>query len=161
MMLFRILAEALPSKTIAESLDYNSLQIQYERRMMKGLQFLGAFTWSKTIDDACGAIDTCQPQLYTNFQIGTRAFQSGSAIPAGLELPLRTAFWQGQNVGAETHPNGSITLSVAGSSTGFTLYKPDSLSAFTVSNITPCGPRWEAHGKPRQSHQILQHCGLC
>jgi hypothetical protein len=49
--------------------DYNSLQAQYERRMTNGLQFLGAFTWSKTIDDACGAIDTCQPQLYSNYKL--------------------------------------------------------------------------------------------
>jgi hypothetical protein len=37
--------------------------------MTNGLQFLAAFTWSKTIDDACGAIDTCQPQLYTDYKI--------------------------------------------------------------------------------------------
>lgn len=49
--------------------DYNSLQAQYERRFTHGLQFLGAFTWSKTIDDACGSIDTCQPQLYTDYKI--------------------------------------------------------------------------------------------
>jgi len=49
--------------------DYNSLQAQYERRYTNGLQFLGAFTWSKTLDDACGAIDTCNPQLYTNYVI--------------------------------------------------------------------------------------------
>jgi hypothetical protein len=49
--------------------DYNSLQLQYERRMTNGLQFLGAFTWSKTIDDACGSIDTCQPQLYTDYKL--------------------------------------------------------------------------------------------
>jgi hypothetical protein len=49
--------------------DYHSLQAQYERRMTNGLQFLAAFTWSKTIDDACGAIDTCQPQLYTDYKI--------------------------------------------------------------------------------------------
>ena len=48
---------------------YNSLQAQYERRFTKGLQFLGAFTWSKTIDDSCGALDTCAPQLYTNYTI--------------------------------------------------------------------------------------------
>lgn len=46
--------------------DYHSLQAQYERRMTNGLQFLGAFTWSKTIDDSCG-LDSCAPQLYTNF----------------------------------------------------------------------------------------------
>lgn len=47
---------------------YHSLQAQYERRMTNGLQFLGAFTWSKTIDDACG-LDSCPPQLYTNFNL--------------------------------------------------------------------------------------------
>jgi carboxypeptidase family protein len=49
--------------------DYDALQAQYERRFSQGLQFLGAFTWSKTIDDACGSIDTCQPQLYTDYKI--------------------------------------------------------------------------------------------
>jgi hypothetical protein len=49
--------------------DYNSLQAQYERRLTNGLQFLGSFTWSKTIDDACGSIDTCNPQLYTDYKI--------------------------------------------------------------------------------------------
>jgi hypothetical protein len=50
------------------SSDYHSLQAQYERRLTKGLQFLGAFTWSKTTDDSCG-LDNCQPQLYSNFGI--------------------------------------------------------------------------------------------
>jgi hypothetical protein len=49
--------------------DYHSLQAQYERRMTNGWQFLGSFTWSKTIDDACGAIDVCQPQLYTDYKL--------------------------------------------------------------------------------------------
>lgn len=49
--------------------DYHSMQAQYERRMFQGLQFLGAFTWSKTIDDGCGDLDTCSPQLYTNYAL--------------------------------------------------------------------------------------------
>ena len=49
--------------------DYHSLQLQYERRFTKGLQFLGSFTWSKTIDDSCGNLDACSPQLYTNYVI--------------------------------------------------------------------------------------------
>ncbi len=48
---------------------YHSLQAQYERRFTDGLQFLGAFTWSKTIDDACGNLDTCAPQFYGNYAI--------------------------------------------------------------------------------------------
>lgn len=46
--------------------DYHSLQAQYERRLTNGLQFLGAFTWSKTTDDSCG-LDNCQPQVFSNF----------------------------------------------------------------------------------------------
>jgi hypothetical protein len=49
--------------------DYHSLQIQYERRFTNGLQFLGSYTWSKTLDDSCGNLDVCLPQLYTNYAI--------------------------------------------------------------------------------------------
>jgi len=49
--------------------DYHSLQAQYDRRLTNGLNFTGAFTWSKTIDDACGDLDTCAPQFYKNFAI--------------------------------------------------------------------------------------------
>lgn len=48
---------------------YDALQAQYERRFTNGLQFLGSFTWSKTIDDACGNLDVCAPQLYSDYKI--------------------------------------------------------------------------------------------
>jgi|SRR5579883_1065608 hypothetical protein len=49
--------------------DYNAMQLQYERRITNGLQMTGAFTWSKTIDDSCGNLDTCSPQLYTDYAL--------------------------------------------------------------------------------------------
>jgi len=49
--------------------DYDALQAQYERRLTQGLQVTGAFTWSKTLDDSCGNLDACAPQLYTNYGI--------------------------------------------------------------------------------------------
>jgi Carboxypeptidase regulatory-like domain len=48
---------------------YNSLQAQVEHRFTRGFEFLGAFTWSKDIDDACGDLDSCAPQTYKNFAI--------------------------------------------------------------------------------------------
>jgi hypothetical protein len=72
--------------------DYNSLQAQYERRTTRGFQFLGSFTWSKSIDDSCGNLDKCQPQLFSNFKI-ERA-RSNQDVPYRLvlsslyELPL-------------------------------------------------------------------------
>jgi carboxypeptidase family protein/TonB-dependent receptor-like protein len=49
--------------------DYNALQAQYQHRFTHGLQVTGAFTWSKTLDDSCGNLDACAPQLYTDFGI--------------------------------------------------------------------------------------------
>jgi Carboxypeptidase regulatory-like domain/TonB dependent receptor len=49
--------------------SYNALQAQYERRFTGGLQFMGSFTWSKTLDDSCGDLDVCSPQLYTDYNI--------------------------------------------------------------------------------------------
>jgi hypothetical protein len=51
--------------------DYHSLQAQYEHRLTHGLVVTGAFTWSKTIDDSCGNLDTgnCAPQLYTDYKL--------------------------------------------------------------------------------------------
>ena len=71
---------------------YNSVQAQYERRITKGLQFLGAFTWSRTIDDSCGALDTCAPQLYTNYTIERGLSEIDQpyhlSLSALYELPL-------------------------------------------------------------------------
>lgn len=72
--------------------DYHSLQAQYERRFTNGLQFLGAFTWSKTIDDACGDLDTCAPQFYKNFGIERGLSNQDQpyrlSLSAIYELPL-------------------------------------------------------------------------
>jgi carboxypeptidase family protein/TonB-dependent receptor-like protein len=48
---------------------YNSLQMQYERRLTHGLQALASFAWSKTLDDSCGDLDTCSPQDPKNFRL--------------------------------------------------------------------------------------------
>ena len=52
--------------------DYDALQAQYERRLAQGLMITGAFTWSKTLDDSYGNLDSGggnEPQLYTNYAI--------------------------------------------------------------------------------------------
>jgi hypothetical protein len=63
---------ALGSVTVQDNSGnshYNAAQAQYERRFSRGLQFLGSFTWSKTIDDSCGDLDVCAPQLYTDYKL--------------------------------------------------------------------------------------------
>jgi len=50
--------------------DYNALQLQYEHRLSHGLTVTGAYTWSKTLDDGFGNLDSGganEPQLYTAY----------------------------------------------------------------------------------------------
>jgi hypothetical protein len=49
--------------------DYHSLQAQFERRMMQGLQVTGSFTWEKETDDTCGAYDCQGPQDFRNLAL--------------------------------------------------------------------------------------------
>jgi len=84
------------------------MQAQYERRFTSGFQFLGAFTWSKTIDDGCGNLDTCSPQLYTNYAIERGLSNQDQNYHLSLsslyELPFGAA-----NTGATTCLGRGIT----------------------------------------------------
>jgi Carboxypeptidase regulatory-like domain len=80
---------------------YHSLQAQYEHRFHSGFQFLGAMTWSKDIDDSCGALDSCAPQLYTNYRIErglSNIDQRYRLVLSGLyELPFGRGRMFGRN----------------------------------------------------------------
>ena len=80
--------------------DYHAMQLQYERRLTRGLQVTGAFTWSKTLDDSCGNLDACAPQLYTDFAIeralSTQDVDYVLSSSALYELP----FGRGKQFGA-------------------------------------------------------------
>ena len=49
--------------TIANS-AYNSLQVSLERRFSKGLQFLAAYTWSRSFDEASSFENTLNPLCF-------------------------------------------------------------------------------------------------
>ncbi len=51
------------------SSDYQSLQVQLERRFSNGWQFLASYTWSHTLDDGLGAFDTGQPIDLRQFRL--------------------------------------------------------------------------------------------
>ena len=123
--------------------DYNSLQIQYERRMMKGLQFLGAFTWSRTIDDACGAIDTCQPQLYTNFKLEHALSNQDQPYRLVLSSLYELPFGRGKRWGGDV--SKWVNYAIGGWQLNgiYTLQAGQPFSV-TVSNIT----RADLVGKP-------------
>ena len=80
--------------------DYHSLQAQYERRLTKGLQFLGSFTRSKTIDDACGAITPAShsftPTTRSNAGSLIKISPTGSLLSSLYELPFgKGKHWAG------------------------------------------------------------------
>ena len=81
--------------------DYSALQAQYERRLTNGLQLTGAFTWSKTLDDSCGNLAACAPQLYTDYTLerglSTQDQDYAMSISALYELP----FGRGKRFGGD------------------------------------------------------------
>jgi hypothetical protein len=58
-----VFASIFAQDTIANS-AYNSLQVSLERRFAKGLQFLAAYTWSKSFDDASSVENTLDPLCF-------------------------------------------------------------------------------------------------
>jgi hypothetical protein len=58
-----VFASIFAQDTIANS-AYNSLQVSLERRFAKGLQFLAAYTWSKSFDQASSVENTLDPLCF-------------------------------------------------------------------------------------------------
>jgi len=83
--------------------DYHSLQAQYERRFTRGLQFLGAFTWSKTMDDSCGNLDTCAPQFYKNFAIERGLSNQDQDYRLTLSALYELPFGRGKRWGSDVN----------------------------------------------------------
>jgi Carboxypeptidase regulatory-like domain len=83
--------------------DYNSLQLQYERRFFQGLQFLGSYTWSKTMDDSCGNLDVCAPQLYTNYKIERGLSNQDQSYRLVLSALYELPFGQGKRWGGNVN----------------------------------------------------------
>lgn len=81
--------------------DYDSLQVQYERRMTKNWQFLGSFTWEKVLDDSCGALDCAQPQDYLNYKIEHGRSEIDQPYRLVLSSLYELPFGRGQRWGSD------------------------------------------------------------
>ena len=81
--------------------SYNSLQAQYERRFAQGLQFLGSFTWSKTLDDSCGNLDACAPQLYSDYGIERGLSNQDQSYRMVLSALYELPFGRGKRWGGD------------------------------------------------------------
>ncbi len=81
--------------------DYHALQAQYERRFTNGLQFLGSFTWSKTLDDSCGNLDACAPQLYTDYAIERGLSNQDQDYAMVLSAIYELPFGRGKRFGGD------------------------------------------------------------
>jgi Carboxypeptidase regulatory-like domain/TonB dependent receptor len=125
---------------------YNSLQAQYERRFAHGWQFLGGFTWSKTLDDSCGDLDVCNPQLYTNYRL-----EHGRAdIDQNYRLTLSSLYELPIGRGKRWGSNWSTPVNwIAGGWQINGIYTLQSGLPFSVSaNGTPSNARADQVGKP-------------
>jgi hypothetical protein len=80
--------------------DYNALQVKFERRLSRGLQALGSYSWSHSIDIA--STDAIATNINTPGQVanpsvdrGNSSFDIRHAVTAGVtyELPAILSGW--------------------------------------------------------------------
>jgi len=83
--------------TNAATSDYNALQVQFQRRLSRGLQALASYTWSHSIDTASAGSSSGNlanafvPGINTSTNRGASDFDIRDAFSAGLtyDIPVR------------------------------------------------------------------------
>jgi hypothetical protein len=127
------------------SSDYDALQVQFQRRLSRGLQAVASYTWSHSIDDLSSNNDNVDPPRRGNsdFDVrhnfaaaltydvpGTYSNPVASAILKqwGFDVRLagRSALPFSVNSGYVTLSNGTFTYSVPNLVSGVPIYLSDS-----------------------------------
>jgi hypothetical protein len=73
--------------------DYNALQVQFQRRLTRGLQALASYTWSHSIDDASAgsygnASNALVPGINPNSNRGSSDFDVRNAFSTGVTYDI-------------------------------------------------------------------------
>jgi Carboxypeptidase regulatory-like domain len=155
----------------ASSSSYNALQFRSERRAGRGLTFLAAYTFSKSIDNVSSVLggsvgsglpqnsnDTRQDRALSDFNAAHRlTFSSVYDLPFGRKWSshswlLRTLFDNWQASGILTAQTGSpFTVNLAASQSGSAVaafgnpYRPDLLSDPFTPGPVPANPNPACH----------------
>jgi hypothetical protein len=135
----------------ASASNYHSMQFRTERRVTSGLAFLGAYTWSKSIDDVSnvfgGAVGSGLPQNSQDIQgdRGPSDFNATNRVSASVlyDLPFIRAASQGSALRKTLLANwqtGGIFSAQSGSPFTVTLPSPTGVSASAVAFGYPGRP---------------------
>ena len=106
--------------------DYNALQVKFERRLSRGLQALGSYSWSHSIDiastDAIATnINTPDQVADPNVDRGNSNFDIRHAVTAGVtyELPEVKAFkpiFNGWSIDSFLYARSALPVNIVGGS---------------------------------------------
>jgi len=120
--------------------NYNSLQVQMQRRMTNGLYFLAAYTWSKSINDTGGTINFVYSTPRSAYNLHQERSVDSSNIPNQLSFvwvyklpfgkgehfsttnPIVEAIAGNWQISAIQQYNGGTPLGTFGASGCYTLY---------------------------------------
>jgi hypothetical protein len=80
--------------------DYHALQLQFQRRLSGGLQVLGSYTWSHSIDDGSNGGSLGLPGISTR---GPSDFDIRHAFTAGLTYEVPETHWKSPFAAALSH----------------------------------------------------------
>src|SRR5262249_3440628 len=116
--------------------DYHSLQVQFTRRLSRGLQALASYTWSHAIDSGSADLDRTVPGSIVNTTIdrGSSDFDVRHVFSAAVTYNIPAPDWG--NAAKAIHRNWSFnTIFFARTATPFTMIADQSQST-TLFRVT-------------------------
>jgi hypothetical protein len=122
------------------SSDYNALQVKFERRVARGLQVLGSYTWAHSIDDVSTNIYTQQP-LWGNSDFDIRhtvSVASVYSIPGARGNGWMKAVTSGWELSGNFHAHTGAPVIDLFAKTTF--IGENGNLAYTLANLVPGVP---------------------
>jgi len=123
--------------------DYNALQIQFQRRLSRGLQALASYTWSHSIDDGSAGSPTISsnafvPMVNPNANRGPSDFDIRSSFSTGVTYDIPTS--SKLNAFAKTILGGWSTENFVLARTALPINVYDGLLALLFNGATEVRP---------------------
>jgi len=126
--------------TNGSSSDYDALQVEFQRRLSRGLQALASYTWAHSLDDLSQNVNLTTPPIHGNSDFDTRHTFS-AALTYSLPVHFSNAFARGVLGGwsLDTRIIGRSALPFLATS-GITFTSNGTQLAYLVPNIVPGVP---------------------
>ena len=123
--------------TNGASSDYHSLQVQFQRRLSRGLQALGSYTWSHAIDTASTDVFSSDSVLIRGNSDFDVRHNFAAALTYDISVPRSNSFVNAiaRNWGVDLHANARTALPVVTTSNVYNITSGTLIEPLTGTQV--------------------------